>query len=188
MKPLQPHIPGSNFLPKRTVTYNWNGTGVKVTGSDASAQIDTTGLQPGAYVVTANLSGGRKNEFASCSARFTVKQPRPPVISCSADPSSVPMGATSTAHFERQQPRRPQAHLQLLLHKSPGDISGSGSTAALSTRGARPGRITVTCNVNDDRTPALTASSTTEVQVQAPPLPPAPCAGDQAVGSETRAP
>jgi outer membrane protein OmpA-like peptidoglycan-associated protein/opacity protein-like surface antigen len=163
---------GSNFLPKRTVTYNWNGTGVKVTGSDASAQIDTTGLQPGAYVVTANLSGGRKNEFASCSARFTVKQPRPPVISCSADPSSVPMGATSTITSNASSPdgRR----LIYSYSASSGDISGSGSTAALSTRGARPGRITVTCNVNDDRTPALTASSTTEVQVQAPPLPPAP--------------
>jgi outer membrane protein OmpA-like peptidoglycan-associated protein/opacity protein-like surface antigen len=163
---------GSNFPPKRTVTYNWNGTGVKVTSSDASAQIDTAGLQPGAYVVTANLSDGRKNGFASCSARFSVKEPRPPVISCSADPSSVPMGATSTITSNASSPdgRR----LIYSYSASSGDISGTGSTAALSTRGARPGRITVTCNVNDDRTPALTASSTTEVQVQAPPPPPAP--------------
>src|SRR5579863_1196483 len=163
---------GSNFPPKRTVTYNWNGTGVKVTGSDASAQIDTTGLQPGAYVVTANLSDGRKNGSASCSARFTVKQPRPPVISCSADPSSVPMGATSTITSTASSPdgRR----LIYSYSASSGDISGTGATAALSTRGAQPGRITVTCNVNDDRTPALTASSTTMVEVQAPPPPPAP--------------
>jgi len=163
---------GSNFPPKRTVTYSWNGTGVKVTGSDSSSQIDTTGLQPGAYVVTANLNDGRKNGSASCSARFTVKEPRPPVISCSADPSSVPMGATSTITSNASSPdgRR----LIYSYSASSGDISGTGSTAALSTRGARPGRITVTCNVNDDRAPALTASSTTEVQVQAPPPPPAP--------------
>ena len=163
---------GSNFPPKRTVTYNWNGTGVKVTGSDSSSQIDTTGLQPGAYVVTANLNDGRKNGSASCSARFTVKEPRPPVISCSADPSSVPMGAISTITSNASSPdgRR----LIYSYSASSGDISGTGSTAALSTRGARPGRITVTCNVNDDRTPALTASSTTGVQVQAPPSPPAP--------------
>ena len=171
-EPVTATATGSNFDPKRTVTYNWDGTGVKVTGSDASAQIDTAGLQPGAYVVTANLSDGRKNGSASCSARFTVKEPRPPVISCSADPSSVPMGATSTITSTASSPdgRR----LIYSYSASSGDISGTGSSAALSTRGARPGRITVTCNVNDDRMPALTASSTTEVQVQAPPPPPAP--------------
>jgi outer membrane protein OmpA-like peptidoglycan-associated protein/opacity protein-like surface antigen len=163
---------GSNFPPKRTVTYNWNGTGVRVTGNDASAQIDTAGLQPGAYVVTANLSDGRKNGSASCSARFTVKEPRPPVISCSANPSSVPMGATSTITSTASSPdgRR----LIYSYSASSGDISGTGATAALSTRGAQPGRITVTCNANDDRTPALTASSTTMVEVQAPPPPPPP--------------
>jgi outer membrane protein OmpA-like peptidoglycan-associated protein len=44
----------------------------------------------------------------------------------------------------------------------------------LNAQGAQPGRITVTCNVGDDRNPALTASSTTTVEVEAPPPPPAP--------------
>jgi outer membrane protein OmpA-like peptidoglycan-associated protein/opacity protein-like surface antigen len=161
---------GSNFAPKRTVTYNWNGTGVKVTGSDSTSQIDTAGLQPGAYVVTANLNDGRKNGSASCSARFTVKEPRPPVISCSADPSSVPMGGTSTITSNASSPdgRR----LIYSYNASSGSIAGTGATAALSTQGAQPGRINVTCNVNDDRTPPLTASATTTVDVQAPPPPP----------------
>ena len=59
-------------------------------------QIDTTGLQPGSYQITASLSDGSQNGIASCSARFTVKMPHPPVISCSSDPASVPMGGTST--------------------------------------------------------------------------------------------
>src|ERR1700687_1376544 len=87
---------GSNFSPKRTVKYSWNGTGVKVAGSDSSVQIDTTGLQPGSYGVTANLNDGRKQGFASCSARFTVKEPRPPTISCSANPERVQTGGTAT--------------------------------------------------------------------------------------------
>jgi outer membrane protein OmpA-like peptidoglycan-associated protein len=57
---------------------------------------------------------------------------------------------------------------------SAGEISGNGTTAALNTRGAQPGRIMVTCNVGDDRNPPLTASSTTTVNVEAPPPPPAP--------------
>jgi outer membrane protein OmpA-like peptidoglycan-associated protein len=164
---------GSNFNPKRTVSYSWNGTGVKVAGSDASVQIDTTGLQPGSYAVTANLTDGGKNGFASCSARFTVKEPRPPVISCSANPASVPMGGTSTITSTASSPdgRR----LTYSYTASSGEISGNGDTATLNTRGAQPGHITVTCNVGDDRNPPLTALSTTIVNVEPPPAPaPAP--------------
>jgi outer membrane protein OmpA-like peptidoglycan-associated protein/opacity protein-like surface antigen len=158
---------GSNFNPKRTVIYSWNGTGVKVAGSDASVQIDTTGLQPGSYGVTANLNEGGKNGFASCSARFTVKEQRPPVISCSADPASVRMGGTSTIHSEASSPdgRR----LAYSYTASAGEISGTDANATLNTQGAQPGHITVTCNVGDDRNPPLTASSTTIVNVEPPP-------------------
>jgi outer membrane protein OmpA-like peptidoglycan-associated protein len=162
---------GSGFNPKRTVTYNWNGTGVKVAGSDASTQIDTTGLQPGSYAVTANLNDGGKHGFASCSARFTVKEPHPPVISCSGNPASVRTGGTSTINSNASSPdgRR----LAYSYSATAGEISGTGDTATLNTRDARPGHITVTCNVNDDRNPPLTASSTAIVNVEPPP-PPAP--------------
>jgi outer membrane protein OmpA-like peptidoglycan-associated protein len=171
-EPVTATATGSNFDPKRTVKYSWNGTGVKVSSSDASAPIDTTGLEPRSYEVTANLSDGRKNGSAFCSARFTVKTPHPPVISCSADPSSVRIGSSSTIHSDASSPdgRR----LIYSYSASSGDIAGNGAVATLSTQGAQPGRITVTCNVNDDRSPALTASSTTAVDVQAPPPPPPP--------------
>jgi outer membrane protein OmpA-like peptidoglycan-associated protein len=163
---------GSNFNPKRTVKYTWNGTGMKVAGTDASTTIDTTGLQPGSYGVTANLNEGGKNGFASCSARFTVKEPRPPVISCSADPASVRTGGTSTINSRANSPdgRR----LAYSYTASAGEISGNGDTATLNTRGAQPGHITVNCNANDDRNPPLTASSTTIVNVEPPPPPPPP--------------
>jgi len=171
-EPVTATATGSNFNPKRTLTYNWNGTGVKVAGRDASVQVDTAGLEPRSYEVTANLSDGRKNGTASCSARFTVKAPRPPVISCSADPSTVRTGGTSTITSNASSPdgRR----LIYSYTATAGEISGTGSTATLNTQGAQPGRITVTCNVNDDRNPALTASSSTMVEVEAPPPPPPP--------------
>jgi outer membrane protein OmpA-like peptidoglycan-associated protein/opacity protein-like surface antigen len=169
-EPVNATASGSNFNPKRSVAYSWNGTGVKVAGRDASTQIDTTGLQPGSYVVTANLNDGSKNGSASCSTRFRVKEPRPPVISCSADPASVQTGGTSTINSSASSPdgRR----LVYSYTASAGEISGDGSTVKLSTRGAQPGSITVTCNVRDDRDPPLTASSTTAVNVEAPPPPP----------------
>jgi len=169
-EPVTATANGSNFNPKRTVKYSWNGTGVKVSGSDASTQIDTTGLQPGSYAVTANLNDGGKNGFAACSARFTVKEPHPPVITCSADPGSVRTGGTSTINSRASSPdgRR----LNYSYTTSAGEISGNGDSARLNTQGAQPGRITVTCNVGDDRIPPLTASSTTMVNVEAPPPPP----------------
>jgi outer membrane protein OmpA-like peptidoglycan-associated protein len=175
---------GSNFNPKRTVKYTWNGTGVKVAGTDASTTIDTTGLQPGSYAVTANLNEGGKNGFASCSARFTVKEPRPPVISCSADPASVRMGGTSTINSRASSPdgRR----LAYSYTANAGEISGNGDSATLNTRGAQPGHITVTCSANDDRNPPLTASSTTIVNVEPPPPPPPPAPAPEIKELEAR--
>jgi len=163
---------GSNFDPKRTVQYTWTGSGVNVSGHDSSTQIDTTGLQPGSYAVSANLSDGRRHGSASCSARFNVKEPHPPAISCSADPGSVQTGGTSNIRSNGSSPdgRR----LRYSYTASAGTISGQGDTATLNTQGASPGIITVTCNVGDDRNPPLTASSNTTVSVQAPPPPPPP--------------
>src|SRR2546423_2520773 len=163
---------GSDFNPKRTIKYNWSGAGVKAAGTGASAQIDTTGLQPGPYQVTANLSDGSKNGVASCSARFTVREPRPPVISCASDPASVRMGGTSTISSNASSPDG--RNLTYSYTSSAGNVTGNTSTATLDSRGAQPGTITVTCNVGDDRNPPLTASSTTTVNVQAPPPPPPP--------------
>lgn len=171
-EPVTATASGTNFSPKRTVTYSWNGTGVKASGSEASTQIDTTGLEPRAYEVTANLSDGRRNGTASCSARFTVKTPRPPEISCSAEPERVRLGGNSTITSRASSPdgRR----LNYSYNASSGEIAGNGDTATLNTRSAQPGRITVTCNANDDRNPPLTASATTTVNVEAPPPPPPP--------------
>jgi outer membrane protein OmpA-like peptidoglycan-associated protein len=161
---------GSNFNPKRTVKYNWNGTGVKVAGSDASTQIDTTGLQPGPYQVSANLSDGSKNGVASCMARFNVKQPRPPVIACSSDPGTITTGGSATIRSNASSPDN--RRLSYSYSASAGNVSGADANATLNTRGAQPGRVTVTCNVSDDRN--LTASATTVVNVEAPPPPPPP--------------
>lgn len=161
---------GSNFHPKRTIKYSWSGTGLKVTGDAAATQIDTSSLQPGSYGVTASLTDGRKNGSATCSARFTVKEPRPPVITCAPDPTSVPTNGTSTIRSTANSPDGRK--LTYSYSATAGTISGNDASATLNTAGASPGHITVTCNVSDDRSAPLTASATTMVNVEAPPPPP----------------
>jgi outer membrane protein OmpA-like peptidoglycan-associated protein len=169
-EPVTATASGSNFKPKRAIKYNWNGTAVKVAGSDASTQIDTTGLAPGAYQVSANLSDGTKNGVATCMAMFNVKMPRPPEIACSSDPGTIMMGGTATVRSTANSPDNRK--LTYSYTASAGNISGDDATASLNSRGAQPGVITVTCNVSDDRNPSLMASSTTIVNVAAPPPPP----------------
>ena len=161
---------GSNFDPKRTVTYSWSGSGIKSGETSASTRIDSSGLQPGSYQVTANLSDGSPEGVASCTARFTVKEARPPVISCSSDPGSVATGGKSTITAVASSPDGRM--LSYSYTTSTGNVTGNTSTATLDTAGAQPGMITVTCNVADERSQPLTASATTTVNLQAPPPPP----------------
>jgi len=97
-QPVTAKIATQNFNPKHTVTYNWAGTGLKVSGAGDTGNIDTTGLAPGGYTVTATATDAKekKNNTASCNASFTVKEPHPPVASCSADPTSIKSGESST--------------------------------------------------------------------------------------------
>jgi outer membrane protein OmpA-like peptidoglycan-associated protein len=118
------------------------------------------------------MSDGSEYGVASCTAKFAVKEPRPPMITCSSDPASVPMGGTSTISSNANSPdgRR----LIYSYSTSAGNISGSTATATLDSSGAQPGTITVTCNVGDDRNPPLTASASTTLNIQSPPPPPSP--------------
>ncbi len=160
-----------NLNPKKPATYTWSGTGVKITGDSATGNIDTTGLSAGSYTVTGHVSEGQKpGEFADCTANFTVKAYEPPTISCSASPTTVKPGDSSTITATGVSPQnRP---LTYSYTASAGSISGTGTSATLTTTGAPAGTITVTCNVADDK--GQTASATTSVSVEAPPAPVVP--------------
>jgi hypothetical protein len=160
-----------NLNPKKTATYTWSGTGVKITGDSTTGNVDTTGLAAGSYTVTGHVSVGQKpGEFADCTANFTVKDYEPPTISCSANPSTVKPGDSSTITSQGVSPQnRP---LTYSYTASAGQVSGTGTTATLTTTGAPAGSITITCNVADDK--GHTASATTSVNVEAPPVPVVP--------------
>jgi len=158
-----------NLNPKKTATYSWTSTGVAISGTSTTANIDTSTAAPGTYTVNGRVAEGSKpGQSADCSGQFTINAFQLPTISCSASPSSLNAGELSTITTSAVSPQnRP---LTYSYSSTAGSISGISSTGTLATAGASPGPIAVTCNVVDDK--GNTASSTTSVDVIAPPPPP----------------
>jgi hypothetical protein len=159
--------------PKDNVLYSWAGNGAS--GTANTATIDTSNMAPGSYSASATVKAGKKGkeglkpwETATCSGSYTVKEFEPPTISCSANPTSVQPGGTSTITCQGVSPQsRP---LTYSYSTSAGSVSGSGTTAAFSSAGAPTGAVAITGQVADDKGHTATASTT--VTVLAPPPPP----------------
>jgi hypothetical protein len=158
--------------PKMVATYTWTSTGGTITGTTTTATIATTNTAPGTYTASGHVTEGPKaGQSADCTTgQFTIIPFQPPTISCSANPSSVNPGDSSTITSVAMSPQnRP---LMYSYSSTAGTVSGTTSTAILSTVGAAPGPITVTCNTVDDK--GNSASATTSLTVIAPPPPPPP--------------
>ena len=156
----------------KKTTYSWHTTGGTLTGKGGTVQLDTTGLAPGNYDVTGKLlQGPRPEQQADCITHFSVKQiQEPPTISCSAVPTNVHPGEGAIITAVANSP---QNHaLTYSYRATSGVITGTGSTATLSTGGVITGTITITCSVVDDL--GKSATATTSVQIIPPVLPPKP--------------
>ena len=163
----------TNIPPKHTLTYDWKSTGGKVTGNGTGASIDTAGLAPGSYTVTATATDPKPRKGQgplTCSSSFTVNEPpkHPPTASCSANPTTVRAGDPSTINVTAGNPDN--RTLTYNYTTTAGRVSGSGPTATLDTAGANAGPITVSATVSDDR--GLTANCNATVNVEVPPPPP----------------
>ena len=172
-EPVHVTVAASNFNPKHTLAYSWSSSGGKIEGKDTTAIIDTNGVAGGSYTATATVTDAKakKNNTASCTASFTVKEPpkNPPQMSCSANPTTVQAGTSSTITCSCTSPDNVPVTVSG-WNATGGSISGSGDSATLSTAGAASGPITVNATCTDSR--GLTASSSSTVTVENPPPPP----------------
>ena len=155
--------------PKSTPVYTWSGTGV--TGNGTTATVATGALAGGVYTVKGEVKEGPKpGQTADCSASFTVKAFEPPTISCSARPTTLLPGDTSTITAVGVSPQnRP---LTYSYSATAGTITGTGTTAAFSSTGAPTGTVGITCNVSDDKSQMATAN--TSLTITAPYVKPVP--------------
>jgi hypothetical protein len=172
-EPITATASGSNFNPKHTLTYAWSGTGGKVTGKDNTASIDTTGVAGGSYTVSAHITDPKMKTGgeATCTANYTVKEPpkNPPQMSCSASPSSLQVGGSSTITCTCTSPDNVPVTVAGWTATG-GSVSGSGNTATLNTTGASAGPVTVSATCTDSR--GLNSQASTQVNVENPPPPP----------------
>jgi hypothetical protein len=158
-----------NLNPKKTAVYSWTSSAGAVNGS--SSTVTVSNKTAGSYTVNGHVTeGSRVGQSADCTASYTVQDFAPPTISCSANPTTVNPGDSSTITASAVSPQnRP---LTYSYNATAGSISGVTPSAILSTTGAAPGPITVTCGVVDDTGKQATATAT--VSVLAPPPPPPP--------------
>src|ERR1039458_6127089 len=167
---------GSNFNTEHTLNYTWSSSGGQITGKDNTASINTNGVAGGSYTVTAHISDPkmRKGGEASCMATFTVKElpKNPPALSCSANPSTLQAGGSSTITCTCTSPDNVPVTVGGWTASS-GSISGYGNAATLNTTGASAGPITVSATCTDSRG-LKSPPTTTQVMVENPPPPLAP--------------
>jgi hypothetical protein len=180
--PVKVTTTGTGFNPKHPVAYSWTANGGKLSPTDAqSATIDTTGMAPGNYAANStitdtwpkfkNLDSGHHSILgkpvpippAMCAANFTVKQPQPPVVSCSASPTTIAIGQPATITMTATDPQGwPMTYS---WSATGGQLSGSGTSATLTATNADAGNtITVTGTATDARA-NLSSSCTASVSV-----------------------
>jgi opacity protein-like surface antigen len=177
--PFKAAVQTTNFNPKHRLDYNWASNGGQVSGNGNAVQVDVAGMKPGNYTVRANVTDPKQkqNNSASCETAFVVKQPQPPMVSCTASPTSVEAGKAVALTAQASSPdlRRIASRK---FSTSAGSIAegqtqagnqvGEFTTSAiLNTANAPPGPLNVTMAVTDVR--GLTGDCVATVNVEAPP-------------------
>ena len=158
---------GTNLDFRKQTVYRWRGIGTRLDDTGPIADVDSTGLEPGTYVVRGHVSEGNKaGQSANCAANFTVMPFAPPMLSCSANPSTVSPGGTANLKARGFSPQN--RALQYRFSTAGGALENNGEEATLRVGAAASGVIAVSCSVSDDQHHAAFASTFVTVQ-PAPP-------------------
>jgi outer membrane protein OmpA-like peptidoglycan-associated protein len=160
---------GANFNPKHTLTYAWTTTGGKPSATNAQgATIDTAGLAPGSYTANATITDPKekKNNTATCSASFTIKQPQPPVVSCSSTITTIAIGESATVTMTASDPQG--WPLTYSWTTSGGTMGAStGTSVTVTATNADAGNTVTATGTATDARANLSASCSASITVPA---------------------
>jgi hypothetical protein len=176
-EPVTVTATGTNFNPKHSLTYAWAIAGGKLSSVDKdTSTVDTTGLSEGTYTANATITdpkGPKNYNVSHCGANFNVNVPHnPPQVTCSASPTAVKPGETSTITASATSPDKSNI-TGYTYSASSGTVDGSGTTATLTTSPQASDTVSVTVTATDAR--GLTGNCTAAVSITAPPPPTVTC-------------
>ncbi len=151
------------------LTYYWTASGGSIEGTGPEARWNSSGATPGTYLVKVRVDDGRGGS-ADCSSSISVEPPpnRPPVMSCSADRTTVAIGDTVQITASASDPDNDP--LTYTWKSSGGQVRGQDASVRFETAGVTAGHYTVDGHVDDGRGGA--ADCELGIDVQAPPPPP----------------
>jgi hypothetical protein len=161
--------------------YRWKTADGRVIGTSPSITVPTSGMSAGKQNIEASVTD-RQGNSASCAVSIVIKAFAPPTVSCSADPSKVFPGDSSTISCLAMSPQnRPLSYSYIATG---GMIFGTGRRATLRTTRWFARDITVHVNVTDDK--GQTATADTSVTVSALPADALPAAAPPAIENTGR--
>ncbi|MGB6200493.1 MAG: hypothetical protein WBF35_13190 [Candidatus Acidiferrales bacterium] len=152
-----------------TLTYNYTANCGGVDGTGPEVHWLSAGVPIGTCTVTVHVDDGHGGTATgSVDIQVIAKPNHPPVISCSADRSSVFIG--EKVHITANASDPDGDTLTFTWQTNGGQIVGTGSTVDLDTTGVAAGNYTVTGRADDGRGGA--ADCTVAVEAKTPPPPP----------------
>jgi opacity protein-like surface antigen len=151
------------------LTYYWTASGGVVEGTSAEARWNSSGTNPGTYIVKVRVDDGRGGS-ADCSSSIRVDPPpnHPPTMNCSADHNTAIIGDTVQVTASASDPDNDP--LTYTWRSSGGRVRGRDASVRFETAGLTAGRYTVNGHVDDGR--GGTADCELGIELQSPPPPP----------------
>jgi outer membrane protein OmpA-like peptidoglycan-associated protein len=153
-----------------TLTYSWNATGGKVSGTDDTATFDATDTAPGKYTVTATVRD--KTHEASCSSDITVlKRNYPPTAT--VEPSTFDITQPESVDLRCIAKDANNDPLTYAWSVDGQNLAAAGPQITFGSEGRKPGNYKVTCTVSDGEATATASSTGTVRERVIPNQPPA---------------
>jgi outer membrane protein OmpA-like peptidoglycan-associated protein len=162
-------VTASGFAGRR-LSYSYKSTGGKVVGNQNSATVDTTGVGPGTYMVTADVSerGLHAHRLtAKCQANFTVRESSPSELPTPAIPERAAAPRSNEAPVNAGEPvpaLSASTAAEAPVVKETAAPRASASKTAVAKEPVMPGESTSTVAETPAADGAVTAGASVTVE------------------------